>query len=362
MTTLRNVANYFPQTLASTIVLSYQTSLPGEISHKWKSHHDSFATQIFHFFSSSSSPPPPSSRRVRRFTLTAVVLNLLQQLGSLSPTLQRLILHTIQPMICGGLFLLGYLMNRHPLSFIALGVVIIGFVVLILRAVWKDYLEKKENELILETLQEESRRKQENRNGNEREGGGGVEGLEGKPAGDDSDFSDEEIPPLPSPSPLARDSSRSSSHSGRPGSNSIDGSDRESFSSRGRRYSSSAEDLRASYLGAPSSLATGGGRNRVNSVESTGSLPYRMRGSSVDSVGSGPDSIWRSPSFQTEYFNELIIDEREERSSDDQQQGSYGRLSPEEDSEEKSEEEDDQEDSKGDEEIQIIVRVNEHRL
>lgn len=46
---------------------------------------------------------------------------------------------------------------------------------------------------------------------------------------------------------------------------------------------SSAEDFRASYLGKPSSLT--GGRDRVNSMESSGSLPYRMRGSSVDSVG-----------------------------------------------------------------------------
>jgi hypothetical protein len=266
-------------------------------------------------------------------------------------------------MLCGGLFLLGYLMNRHPLSFIALGVLIIWIVVLIVRAIWKDHLEKKENELILETLQEESRRKEKRKS--EREGtGGGEEAVVGRRPGDD-DFDDQDVPPLPSPSPLARESSHSSSYSGgRPGSNSIDGSDRESFSrdsfsSRGRRYSSSAEDLRASYLGKPSSATGGGGRNRVNSVESTGSLPYRLRGSSVDSVGSGgPDYIWRSPSHQADFFNDLIIDEMEEKSSDER--GSFGHLDDEEGERGSGsgEEEDDDE-----EEIKVVVRVmNEQRI
>ena len=323
----RNVANYFPHSLASTLVLSYQSSLPGEIAYKWKSHRQSFATQLFHsFFSSPQSP----NRHIRRFTLSSLVLTLFQQLGSLSPTLQRLILHIIQPMICGGLFLLGYLMNRYPLSFIALGVLLIGFFSLLFRALWNDHLEKKENEFVLETLQEEARKK-------EKSGGVGRDRNSGQ-----------DIPslPSPSPSPLVRESSHGS---GRSGSNSVDGSDRDSFSSRERRYSSSAEDFRASYLGKPSSL-TSGGRDRVNSAESSGSLPYRMRGSSVDSVGSGSEAIWRSPSNQAEYFNELVIDEIEEKSSEEHNDPfSSNDVSS-------SSSDDD-----GDE-IEVIIRVNEHHL
>jgi hypothetical protein len=223
----------------------------------------------------------------------------------MSPTLQRLILHLLQPMVYGGLFLLGFIMRRYPLSFIGLAVVVLVITGLIVRALRKDRLEKEENELILETLQEERRRQQE-----EEEEKRKKEKREERQDQQDQEF-DSEIPPsLPSPSLLARETSHGSS-GGRPSSNSFDGSDRESLSSRGRRYSSSAEDLRASYL---LKAGVGGGRNRVNSVESTGSLPFRVRGSSMDSVGS-ENFVWRSPSYPTEYFNDLILDEREEKGS-----------------------------------------------
>jgi hypothetical protein len=124
--------------MASLIVLSYHSWSPGELSQKWKVTHQTFATKIFHWFAPSGS----SRSRVRRYTLSAVVVTLLQQLGSVSPTLQRLILHVVQPVVFGGIFLLGYLMAEHPLSFIGAGVVLLGIIFLIYRAIAEDRSER----------------------------------------------------------------------------------------------------------------------------------------------------------------------------------------------------------------------------
>jgi hypothetical protein len=246
----------------------------------------------------------------------------------MSPTLQRLILHLLQPVVYGGLFLLGFIMRRYPLSFLGLAVLLLVVFGLIARALRRDRLEKEENELILETLQEEKRRQLEQQEQRQRAQEGKGDEEEEQKKKQDLDF--ETLPRMPSPCPLARESSNGSS-GGRPSSNSFDGSDRGSFSSRGRRYSSSAEDLRATYL----LKASGGGRNRVNSVESTGSLPYRMRGSSIDSVGSGENFVWRSQSHPTEYFNDLALDEREEKASDDDPSSSSSQSEGEEEDSER---------------------------
>lgn len=130
----RNVAQYFPNSLASHIVLSYHTHSPGEISQKWKSVPQSFYTTIFHLFVSD----PSTSRRVRRFTLTSLLFILLQQLGSLNPTVQRLILHISQPIIFGGIFLVLLLMSSYPLSFLGLAFVVCCVVILAVRSINED--------------------------------------------------------------------------------------------------------------------------------------------------------------------------------------------------------------------------------
>jgi hypothetical protein len=138
----RSVASHFPNSLASMIVLSFHTASPGELSHKWKFKQETLSAKLFDRLTSSAS----SNRRVRRFTLTAAVITLLQQLGAMSPTLQRLFLHIAQPTVFGGLFMIGLLMTRHPLSFIGAGVVTLVGLAVVLRSLTQDRIERNLSE------------------------------------------------------------------------------------------------------------------------------------------------------------------------------------------------------------------------
>lgn len=110
----RNIANYYPNLLASMIVRSYHTSLPGEISRKWKSSSGIFTNLFLN--------QVPTTRRVRHFTFTSILFTLLQQLGSISPSIQRIILHILQPLILSALYFISVILRDHPYSLIGVGI------------------------------------------------------------------------------------------------------------------------------------------------------------------------------------------------------------------------------------------------
>jgi Ca2+/Na+ antiporter len=133
----RNVASHFPNALSSLIVRSYHTSSPGEISRKWKQSGTSLIQTLF--FNQTSS-----TKRIRRFTMTALVFSLLQYLGSMSPSIQRLILHLIQPLVLGALFYFGMVLQNHPLSLIGVGALLIAVILYVIYSLRKDEMEKEE--------------------------------------------------------------------------------------------------------------------------------------------------------------------------------------------------------------------------
>jgi hypothetical protein len=74
----------------------------------------------------------------------SLLFALLQQLGSMSPSLQRVLIHLLQPIVLGALFYLGVVLSDHPLSFIGVGVLCLGLVAYIANLIRKERLENAE--------------------------------------------------------------------------------------------------------------------------------------------------------------------------------------------------------------------------
>jgi hypothetical protein len=114
----RNVAHRFPHLLSSLIVRSFHTSRPGELSWKWhQGRNETLWTRMTSQYEACH----------RSLTLFAsfFVLQLLRNLGAMDPGLQRFILHNIQPLILGALFLLGVTLSKYPISFAGIGLLIV---------------------------------------------------------------------------------------------------------------------------------------------------------------------------------------------------------------------------------------------
>ncbi|CAE7472509.1 unnamed protein product [Symbiodinium microadriaticum] len=107
-----NLAQRFPNLLESVIVQSYHTYSPGELSHKWKASH--------YGFSPSFTPWARSNSRVRRFTISAVVIGILQRMGAMSPALQRVCIHTLQPLFVSAFILVLMVLVNNPMYFVIL--------------------------------------------------------------------------------------------------------------------------------------------------------------------------------------------------------------------------------------------------
>lgn len=119
------------------IVRSYHTSLPGEISRKWKSS-SGIITNLF-------LNQVPTTRRVRHFTFTSILFTLLQQLGSISPSIQRIILHILQPLILSALYFISVILRDHPYSLIGVGIIFIVGFIYIISSIYKDRVELEED-------------------------------------------------------------------------------------------------------------------------------------------------------------------------------------------------------------------------
>jgi hypothetical protein len=108
------LANAFPNLLESMVVRSYFSFSPGELSKKWRISHFSLTSSPLSMWSWSRG-------RVRRFTVTALTTAALQYLGAFSPTLQRVMIHSLQPLALSAMYFVFDLMLRHPLYFLPFG-------------------------------------------------------------------------------------------------------------------------------------------------------------------------------------------------------------------------------------------------
>jgi hypothetical protein len=79
----RIAAIRFTRLMESSIIMSYHSHLPGFISENWRRRCQIYDLCLIEFWSS--------------ITLTSVGMAIMKQFGTLSPTLQRIIVHAIQP-------------------------------------------------------------------------------------------------------------------------------------------------------------------------------------------------------------------------------------------------------------------------
>jgi hypothetical protein len=117
-----NLANRFPDLFESVVVKSYHSSSPGELAKKWKvSHASSFVPSLLGSSSTGS--------RVRRTTVSSLFFSLLQRMGAMPPAIQRLLIHTIQPVIVAGFFMVLVYIHRNPeyLSIVAFLLLVKGY-------------------------------------------------------------------------------------------------------------------------------------------------------------------------------------------------------------------------------------------
>lgn len=108
-----SLANKFRDLLESVIIQSYHSYSPGELAKKWRG--------PGYLLLTSPEPSLWSSARssARRVTLSALTISFMQTVGAMSPTIQRVMIHTLQPLVLAALVFFGQLVyTTNPLYFI----------------------------------------------------------------------------------------------------------------------------------------------------------------------------------------------------------------------------------------------------
>lgn len=132
-----NVAKQFPNLLESVIVQSYHTIYPGEIGRKWRIHH-SFSTSHDRW------------RWVRSISISVIIMSILQNIGASSPTLQRIMIHSLQPLLLSAIVVLIYLVYKNPLLSIPVAAILLYFAYRLYRAVQLGHQRRREKVLPVE--------------------------------------------------------------------------------------------------------------------------------------------------------------------------------------------------------------------
>jgi hypothetical protein len=105
-----NVAKRFPHLLESVLIQSYRTYWPGELGKKWKFDQQP-SWSLFGFALGTGH----SSAAARSLTLSAILTSILQNLGATAPSIQKMILHSAQPLLVTVVFMFGQVMTTNPL-------------------------------------------------------------------------------------------------------------------------------------------------------------------------------------------------------------------------------------------------------
>jgi hypothetical protein len=140
-----NVANHFPHLLESSIIRSYHTHSPGEFAKKWKpTFKNRMFLSLFGGGGNGSGSGSVGRNRTRYFPLTTLLVKGLQQFGSVNLSLQRGIVHLVQPLIVSATILLFVYLKHHPLYFIGLGLIFLAGLVFFIRQLLKEFKEDDE--------------------------------------------------------------------------------------------------------------------------------------------------------------------------------------------------------------------------
>jgi hypothetical protein len=118
-----NVAKSYPDLLESVLIRSYHTCWPGPYATKWKFDHFSdtrlFLTNVG-LSNRSGRGGGGSTDIFRTFSVTMILISLLKEFGASAPVLQRLLLHSIQPLLVAAIFFVGSVFLLQPLYWLLL--------------------------------------------------------------------------------------------------------------------------------------------------------------------------------------------------------------------------------------------------
>lgn len=95
-----NLAEKFPNMLESMIIRSYHYHLPGELQKKWHVNTDRDSVIV---------------RFLRNFSIFAMTISILQWVGSSPSSLQRAVIHTVNPLLFGGIIILLLFLFNNPI-------------------------------------------------------------------------------------------------------------------------------------------------------------------------------------------------------------------------------------------------------
>jgi hypothetical protein len=92
-----------------------------------------------------------------RLFVSLVVLDCLRSLGAVNPALQKFIVHNLQPLVLGALFLFGMILAQHPYSFIGVAML------LLLVGVWSFFSSSSEEAVASATIHAEKKDEESSR-------------------------------------------------------------------------------------------------------------------------------------------------------------------------------------------------------
>jgi hypothetical protein len=113
-----NVAEKYPDMLESVLIRSYHSCWPGCYSSKWKFDHFSGASLLLS--SGRGGGGGLSGGFLRGFSVTVILISLLKEFGASAPVIQRLLLHSIQPLCVAAIFFVGSVFLLRPLYWLTL--------------------------------------------------------------------------------------------------------------------------------------------------------------------------------------------------------------------------------------------------
>ncbi len=96
-----NLSHYYPDMIESMIIQSYHSYLPGVLSRKWLIGINNTSTASERFF--------------RIFSITSLTTAMIQYVGSSPEVLQRVFIHSMQPLLLAGLLIMWLKIYHNPL-------------------------------------------------------------------------------------------------------------------------------------------------------------------------------------------------------------------------------------------------------
>jgi hypothetical protein len=114
-----SISKHFPNLIESVIIQSYHYHLPGELAKKW------MVRQPHEVLRQIQGRRRLTLKGLFNFTLTSIMIHFLTTLGASSATLQRMIVHSLQPLLLTSFMILFPYLKKYPEILAVLSVVVL---------------------------------------------------------------------------------------------------------------------------------------------------------------------------------------------------------------------------------------------